>query len=221
MPVMDYRDPDWVAEKLGIDKNTVYKYLQDGTIPALHLGRKWLISEERLADWLASEAESQTRARREAATSAQNLALRMTNYSADAQEVVREAHEEARRYAHDYIGQEHLLLAMSADPDSAAAKILARLGVTADRVRTCFESKVLAGNAAPTARLRRTPRARRAMRLAASLAEEMGSERVGAGHLLLGILESGSGTGFEMLAELGVTLDAAREEVARSVSQPQ
>ena len=218
---MDYRDPDWVAEKLGIDKNTVYKYLQDGTIPALHLGRKWLISEGRLAEWLASEAESQTRARREAAASAQNLAHRMASYSADAQEIVREAHEEARRYAHDYIGQEHLLLAMSADPESVAAKVMARLGVTADRVRTCFESRVPAGNAAPTARLGRSPTARRAMRLAARLAEEMGSERIGAGHLLLGILQSGSGTGFEMLAELGVTLDAAREEVARSVPSSQ
>ena len=27
---LDYRDPEWVADQLGIDKNTVYKYLQDG-----------------------------------------------------------------------------------------------------------------------------------------------------------------------------------------------
>ena len=32
-PTLDYRDPDWVAEQLGIDKNTVYKYLQEGNLP--------------------------------------------------------------------------------------------------------------------------------------------------------------------------------------------
>ena len=40
---LGYRDPEWVAEQLGIDRNTVYKYLQDGTIPAVQLGRRWLI----------------------------------------------------------------------------------------------------------------------------------------------------------------------------------
>ena len=37
---LDYRDPEWVAEQLGIDKNTVYKYLQDGALPGMRvLGR--------------------------------------------------------------------------------------------------------------------------------------------------------------------------------------
>ena len=44
---LDYRDPEWVADQLGIDKNTVYKYLQDGVLPGLQLGRKWLVSERR------------------------------------------------------------------------------------------------------------------------------------------------------------------------------
>ena len=64
--ILDYRDPEWVGKRLGLDKNTVYKFLQDGVIPAVHLGRKWLISEARLIEWLEKEAESQTRARREA-----------------------------------------------------------------------------------------------------------------------------------------------------------
>jgi excisionase family DNA binding protein len=215
---MDYRDPEWVAERLGVDKNTVYKYLQDGTIPALHLGRKWLISESRLAEWLAAEAQNQSRARRQAAASAEHLAHRMATYSADAQEIVRLAHEEARRYAHDYIGQEHLVLAMVQVADSTAAKVIARIGAGADRVRASFEAHVPAGNAPPNTRLARSPAARRAMRLGARLAEEMGSERVGGEHLLLGILQSGSGPGAEMLAEHGITLEAVRREVARESS---
>jgi excisionase family DNA binding protein len=62
---LDYRDPEWVAEQLGIDKNTVYKYLQDGSLPGLQLGRKWLISERRLADFLERVERQQTDRRRQ------------------------------------------------------------------------------------------------------------------------------------------------------------
>lgn len=64
---LDYRDPEWVAEKLGIDKNTVYKYLQEGALPGLQLGRKWLVSERRLADFLERVEREQTARRREQA----------------------------------------------------------------------------------------------------------------------------------------------------------
>jgi excisionase family DNA binding protein len=64
-PKLDYRDPEWVADQLGIDKNTVYKYLQDGSLPGLQLGRKWLISERRLADFLERVERQQTDRRRQ------------------------------------------------------------------------------------------------------------------------------------------------------------
>ena len=69
-PKLDYRDPEWVAEQLGIDKNTVYKYLQDGSLPGLQLGRKWLVSERRLADFLERVEREQTSRRRDASRGA-------------------------------------------------------------------------------------------------------------------------------------------------------
>lgn len=62
---LDYRDPEWVAEHLGIDKNTVYKYLQEGNLPGLQLGRKWLVSERRLAAFLERVEREQTDRRRQ------------------------------------------------------------------------------------------------------------------------------------------------------------
>jgi excisionase family DNA binding protein len=64
-PRLDYRDPEWVSEQLGIEKNTVYKYLQDGTLPGLQLGRKWLVSERRLAEFLERVEREQTERRRQ------------------------------------------------------------------------------------------------------------------------------------------------------------
>src|SRR4051812_20898508 len=60
---LDYRDPEWVADQLGIDKNTVYKYLRDGALPGLQLGRKWLVSERRLAEFLERVEREQTQRR--------------------------------------------------------------------------------------------------------------------------------------------------------------
>jgi excisionase family DNA binding protein len=62
---LDYRDPEWVAVQLGIDKNTVYKYLQEGSLPGLQLGRKWLVSERRLALFLERVEREQTEHRRQ------------------------------------------------------------------------------------------------------------------------------------------------------------
>src|SRR3954471_20444730 len=65
---LDYRDPDWVADQLGIDKNTVCKYLQAGALPDLQLGRKWLVSERLLAEFLERVEREQTQ-RRQSSTS--------------------------------------------------------------------------------------------------------------------------------------------------------
>jgi excisionase family DNA binding protein len=62
---LDYRDPEWVADQLGIEKNTVYKYLQEGVLPGLQLGRKWLVSERRLAEFLERVEREQTERRRQ------------------------------------------------------------------------------------------------------------------------------------------------------------
>ena len=212
---MDFRDPEWVAEQLGIDKNTVYKYLQDGTIPALQLGRKWLVSQARLAQWLHGEAEGQTRARREAARSADRTAGRMESLSSLAREVVRQAHAEARRYSHRYIGQEHLLLAMVAQPQCRAAQILATANVDADRIRREVEARVQPGQTPPPKRIARTPHAKAAMRAAAARAANDGADAVGTEHLLLGILHTGQGVGHAILKALGLT----GESVARALAQ--
>jgi excisionase family DNA binding protein len=68
---LDYRSPEWVADALGIDKNTVYRYLQEGSLPGLQLGRKWLVSERRLAEFLERAERDQTDRRRRLAKDGQ------------------------------------------------------------------------------------------------------------------------------------------------------
>ena len=50
---LDYRDSQWVAEQLGVDRDTVYRYFRTGVLPATRVGRRWLVSERELAAFLA------------------------------------------------------------------------------------------------------------------------------------------------------------------------
>ena len=47
--------------------------------------------------------------------------------------------EEAQRFNHNYIGTEHLLLALVSETDGVAARALSNLGVESDRVRSAVE----------------------------------------------------------------------------------
>lgn len=211
---MDYRDPEWVAEKLGIEKNTVYKYLQDGTLPAIQLGRKWLISEAELEKWLSAETQRQTKARRDAALSVDRTIQRMDNFSPDTQEAIRLAHGEARRMGHSYLGQEHLVLGLAGVEQSQAARALAGLGLTAEKLREEVAARVRPGDSVPPRRLARSAEAKKAMRLAARQAGGGGADPVQSEHLLLGILQSQEGVGYEMLTQLGVTEESVRRQLA-------
>lgn len=56
-----------------------------------------------------------------------------------ARQVVIRAQDEARGFAHPWIGTEHLLLAVLAAPDSPAAALLAEQGVTLDTARAALD----------------------------------------------------------------------------------
>lgn len=221
--ILDYREPEWVAERLGVEKNTVYKFLQDGTIPAVQLGRKWLVSEARLAEWLKEETENQTRARREAAGAAERTVQRMDDLTPSARRAIKQAHSEARRYNHPLLGPEHLLLGLSADPRTRSARALAMLSVDAQVIREHLESRVPPRTTAVPRRLGRSADAKQAMRLAAKLARRdaqrsVGDGRVGTHHLLLGVLLARRGVGSEILRTINVTHQRLVQAVDQSRS---
>ena len=46
------------ADSIGLHKNTVYKLVQSGRLPAVKLGRKILISKLELSAWLAGQSSN-------------------------------------------------------------------------------------------------------------------------------------------------------------------
>lgn len=200
---LDYREPEWVAEKLGLDKNTVYKYLQEGWLPGVQLGRKWLISERILAEFLERETYAQMQSRRKSLPQTPRL---------------KKALDLATKYAmgrgQDFTGTEHLLVGIVLERDNFGAMILKNLGVDLDKPKQIFESLV----PAQKTKVREAPltvRSEQVLRYAQEQAIALGHEYIGCEALLLGILLESSGMGYKILTDLGVRYDAAREELLR------
>jgi ATP-dependent Clp protease ATP-binding subunit ClpA len=73
----------------------------------------------------------------------------------------------ARRHCHEYVGTEHLLLALLLPPANPATSLLERCGVAPDEVTRTTEQIILGGpGPVPWGRLSQTPAAGRALEVA-------------------------------------------------------
>lgn len=212
---LDFRDPEWVADTLNIDKNAVYRYLNEGLLPGLQLGRKWLISESSLAEFLKAEQSRQTQQRRLSSES-----NGFSQWSPRMQRALEAARDEAVRRKHNYIGTEHLLLVLAAEPNNGASTVLARMEVDPDKVIAEANRVVPAGTTAVDGAIGLTPRARKAIELATAEAERMNHSQIGCEHLLLGLISENDGVAAGVLKSLGVAIEPARVQVAALAQEP-
>jgi len=130
-----------------------------------------------------------------------------------ARKVVFYAQEEAQKFGEGYVSTEHLLLGLVRESDSVAARVLEKLGVSLNRVRSEVEKQLPRGDARPSQDMTLTPRAKRVIDLAYDEARSLNNNYIGTEHLLLGLIREGDGLAGRVLAKLGVELDRARSEV--------
>ncbi|GAA4207151.1 ATP-dependent Clp protease ATP-binding subunit [Actinocatenispora rupis] len=145
-----------------------------------------------------------------------------SRFTERARRVVVGAQSVAEQHEHSYIGTEHLLLGLCADPDSLAGKALAQLGGSLDAVRTATEGR-LAGPSPVQAKPRFTVKGRAALARALSEALDLGHNYIGTEHLLLG-LAAGGGTNdepslaMEILAALGIRYQALHDNLVEQLA---
>lgn len=121
--------------------------------------------------------------------------------------------EEARGFRHNYIGTEHLVLALARETEGLAAQILGKLGVDETQLRDVLTAILAHGEGMASAEPGLTPRAKRALVLACDEARELGHRAVDTEHLLLGLIREEHGVAAGVLASLGVTLAQVRDQL--------
>jgi hypothetical protein len=126
-----------------------------------------------------------------------------SRFTDDARRVVVTAQEQARTAGNDTIGVAHLVLALLADPEGTAARLLAAQGVPLDDVRRVATATLPPAAEQVPAMVPFDAHAKDTLERAFTEADRLDSETVGSEHILLAVLTVEDGTG--VLAGLGVT----------------
>jgi len=131
-----------------------------------------------------------------------------------ARKVIVYAKEEARRFNHDYIGTEHLLLGLVREGEGVAAAVLQKVGLDLETIRIEVEKLVQPGPQTQVlGDIPFTPRSKKALELSAEEARALGHNYIGTEHLLLGLVKEGEGMAYRVLLNLGLDLGKLRNEV--------
>ncbi len=131
-----------------------------------------------------------------------------------ARKVILLAKEEAKRFNHDYIGTEHILLGLIREGEGVAAAVLQNLGLSPEGIRIEVEKLVQPGpTTIVSGDIPFTPKAKKVIELAMDEARNLGHNYIGTEHLLLGLIREGEGVAAQVLQNLGLDLNKVRGEV--------
>ena len=131
-----------------------------------------------------------------------------------ARKVILLAKEEAKRFNHDYIGTEHILLGLVREGEGVAAVVLQKMGLSLQQIRLEIEKLVKPGpSTVISGDIPFTPKAKKAVEFSGEEARALGHNYIGTEHLLLGLIREGEGVASQVLLNMGVDLDKVRNEV--------
>jgi hypothetical protein len=131
----------------------------------------------------------------------------------DGRALLTTAQAHARRFRHRYLGTEHLLLALTADP-GLAGTTLARLNVDPDLVNERILQTVGAGHSSQRGTLGISPRTKRVLEAAGQQARRLGGRCAAPEHVLLALSAQRDAVGAEILRSAGATDNTLRNQLA-------
>ncbi len=131
--------------------------------------------------------------------------------------IIKLANQIAREYEQEYVGTEHVLLAIAREGQGRGAAVLSDHGANEVRIRQQID-KLIKASLEDTwvfGRLPGTPHFRNVMAKAIEEARKLKSAEVCSEHLLLGLLTETGSVGQSALKSLGLTTKSVRESLAR------
>ena len=130
--------------------------------------------------------------------------------------VIKEAHKIAREYDQEFVGTEHVLLAISREGTGLGAKVLNKHGATLDKIKEQVD-QLIQHSMEETwvfGRLPGSPHFKNVVARAIEAARQLESKEVCTEHLLLALLKEKGCVANQALKNLDIDLDVVRTEVA-------
>ena len=137
-----------------------------------------------------------------------------SRFTERAQRALMAAQREAAQMGRNYVGTEHLLLGVLANP-GAAGMVLG--GITLDAARGEILSLLGQGDNPEAKATAYTPRTKKVLELSAREAHELKQNYVGTEHILLALMREREGVAAHILVKMGLDLDKAREELLKLI----
>lgn len=136
-------------------------------------------------------------------------------YTERARRVIYGTEQEAAGMGQTSIAPEHLLLALTREADTMAARLLVGMGITQEEIRGAIEYEAERGDAeqktpSTGTRFTMSPEGKRTLDRAFEQHKALGDSHIGTEHLLLGIIAGGEGLAARVLTDRGVDLEYAR-----------
>jgi ATP-dependent Clp protease ATP-binding subunit ClpC len=143
------------------------------------------------------------------------------NFSERLRKVFAYARDEAVRLGHEYVGTEHLLLALLREGAGGSATVLRHLDIAPEQVRQRLDEIIVPGPGLPTGPdLPYTSRAKKVLELAMVEALRSHATVVDTEQLLVGLCAEEKGIAAQVLAGAGLTTDVARAAVDQLSGAP-
>lgn len=137
-------------------------------------------------------------------------------FNAVLHQLIADASDEAARRRHEYMGTEHLVLALSRP--AAGPAILHALTIDPQRLYARLDGIVQSGSITTSETTERpfTSRTKQAFAFAAESARQLGHSHIGVPHLLVGLLREQKNLGAQVLTEAGLVPERAEEYARQS-----
>ncbi len=145
-------------------------------------------------------------------------------FTKKAEDVISYAEKSAYNLGHNYIGTEHILLALTYVKDGVASKALEIKNINVKNVKAEIIELIGANEKSGNKNLEFTPRTKRVLNRSCDEAISMGTNYIGTEHILLALIKESSpihGDSFaiKILNNLGVSPDALYEDILNMLGE--
>lgn len=140
-------------------------------------------------------------------------------YTLPARRAIVAAEAAAREHEHDYIGTEHILLALLSQQDTLATAAIAACGADPAALRDAVVGRLGETGHPNPVHIPFTAKSKKALELTLREALRLGHNYVGTEHLLLGLIAEGSGLAAEILREHDLSTERVQPEILRMLEE--